>query len=215
MFRRRFNLRRILRRRPLRPEVKWLDNFNTQSTQGASITPNNTYQSTLTPGSIAQGVTKTTRVGNKVKYRYVKVNVTLTCLPGLTYTNYIARARLVIYSSRVDSAAVTAYQENNMTNDLKTGFVDTNLLHVYHDKEYTFGNFISATANLATGQTNCINLSRTIPFPRTVQFREGSNDIIDGRDRLYIACYNVVSDAVNPTAPLYIYHRARTTFVDA
>lgn len=214
-FSRRFSIRKTLRRRPLRPEVKWIDRANAQNSFGVAVDGGLVYSHIVTPPSITQGTNRDQRVGNNVKFRYVKLNVALTCYPELGSTNTITRVRMLLVSPTVDAASYDAYTTGGQMNtDLRVGFIDTNICHVYYDKEFEFGNFISITQYLSTGQRNSMNIARTIAFPRNVNFRAGTNDVTDAKDTLRLLVFNVTTD-VTRTQPVSVYCRARTTFTDA
>lgn len=214
--RRRFSIRRVLRRRPLRPEIKWITAFNTADTPGQEILPQTTQQWVVTPGEIAQGTGSDQRVGNKVKFRKVLFHVRISNLFRSNADNHISRARMILLTPRIDGPNLINYFSGANFNP-RVDFPDHNLMHIMYDKEINLNNMVTLSASVnvyaGAGERVSTQLQRVLPFPRTVEFRNGSNFIMDSKDAIY--CYIFNLNTTGSGSSLAVQWRSKTTYVDA
>lgn len=207
-------IRRGLARRPLRPEVKWIDQFNTMDAQGSTVDAGTSQQWIVTPGTIGTGPARDQRIGNKVKFRKCMIDIHIENRWRATSDTYITRIRVILVTPRIDAANFLLYLSNFNS---RTQSLDTNLVTIYHDKEYLLNNLVTAGVSpntyAGTGDRSALHLKKVIPFPRTVEFRDGTGAIQDSKDSIYLLVCN--ENTIVSGAGVGVQYRTKTTYVDA
>lgn len=205
-FRRRMG--RMMRRRNPRPEIKWLERFNTADTTGEIISPGQHVTFTLTPTVIGQGTGRNQRIGNIVKFRWCKFMLNVRSVLTQNVANQATRIRVLIISQRIDNTIFDNYLNNEFVP--RTNWIDTNLCHVHYDKEFTLTN-LTGVANYASGQLQALDFNKSIRFPRKVEFRTGNDGITDGRDQLRLIVCNM-NELLASNITYFV--KSKTTYID-
>lgn len=198
--RRRFNVRRMLRRRPLIPELKYSDYAH--PTRTIAVGTNIGYN--LTPLQIAQNSSSTGRVGQACKFRKVRMRLNfLTSVTPASDTSFLGRdnwLRIVIWAPRTNLAHAVTYMGGV---GIATN-IDWNVATVLVDKMVRLGartslvldntgTRIQTVANPGPASSRYL-FRKTLPFIRNVSFvtNQGSNnlDLDPVKDVLYINFIN-------------------------
>lgn len=215
-------MRRALRRRPLRPEVKYIDSIGLNQT----VASGQTSTFIITPQSMASGSAPGQRIGQEIKTRYVKIRHNFLA-PPITFTsglvatdNYV---RYVLWTPRVDSTVAINYMSGlgYLTN------IDFNVVTVVKDISFRMSrsnqpvfNSTGTTVNgyEPNGEHMTKLLRLTIPFPRTCKFAyiSGGDSFDVDKDVLYCSIKNNFGNGPSGSDPAVLNHayNTRLTYVD-
>lgn len=210
-------LRKMLRRRRNKPELKKLTVAKVyQMGSSARMTQR------LSPAIIEVGAGSDDRIGQEIKFMKVLWRGNMQCtypvLPVPITEVPTSLIRLIVWSPRIDFEEADTYFDAIELHEP----VDWNVATVYWDRVVQLGLTGTAVRNpdAATGpvQPYFFNGSPPVPprrpfkkifkFPRKIKFREG-NDSVSPQDSLYVTI-------INPE-PSYGFHcnsYVRTTFID-
>lgn len=191
-------LRKTLSRRPVKPEVKFVE----KAVSDTGITSTSWTTESLSSSSLSQGADVNTRIGNSVRLRYVTARLRyqggiMTPQTSIVFQRPTVSFRVLIWTPRVDFTLASAYVS-------AMGYLSTpdfNVLTVYRDFYINLAHanaqeVIASTGVISAYQTNGQsayqkNMKVTIPFPRNAKFVPstitGTNDFDVDKDVLYIS----------------------------
>lgn len=171
-----------LNRRYDKPEIKKIDNLVSVSSGSDLVNP--TVVKLCTPSTILQGTTASTRIGNRIRARFLKLRLQCTFFTTGT-DNKTSPFRVILYHPTVDQQ--TAY-------DYMKGL--SLLSHVDYDQVFVHKEFnfeLTARSNNTdeTGPVPWIWSGEvTIPWPRSIKFSTNSAGLGMEKDMLYVALHS-------------------------
>lgn len=208
--------RRFIRRRAIRPELKWASNsINATVGNQAGATNVNSYSFALTPQAIGQGTGIGDRIGNELNF--IKVDIRTTYVDDSTLTDgnrpahHSYLVRQVIWSPRVDIDLALAYM-----NDINSySNIDFNNATILSDTTFTMSPRIEGVAGVVVGQATNPSLklvTRKVKFPRKVKFSNNTLTTVD--EEKYTLYMTIVCDTV-AQAGVHHYTEAKTWYFDS
>lgn len=209
LFRRRFRMAKAMRRRGGKPEMKflWLNQGPVDCDAG-TVTFN-----TITPANVLKGPDAFQRIGSRIKYMRVSVNVHIMIDPSATASTFLQYVRLMFLVPRCDTATMVTYLNNT---NYETQYLDPNVVGILHDRTYIISNPVPnalGAVGVVSGNRAGVNIDKHFKFPRTVTFRQGSDDVIDPKDHIYIVLYNQNGNVLTG-ADVVLQWRSKVSFVD-
>lgn len=200
-----FRRRRYMRmfRKTGKPEVKWVNFFNSVVTNSGTAN-----SQLLTPETMAQGTTQSTRIGNKIKFLSFQYHMEILADTIGTYTLPVSLVRVIIWTPKLTASSVQA----NMETLSNAQFVDSNIAHTYVDRSFNLYqiNFTGTNTEPTASDMYTKRIKGFIRFPRTVDFIQGSTSVLDFKDQIYVT--TIVTSTGGPQVINRI--RTRTKFVD-
>jgi hypothetical protein len=211
-------IRRSLRRRPVIPEVKFIDLVQT-TTPVPGVT---TGTGALSPTQLNQGPGVSNRIGESIKCRKLFVHYQIQGPLTNTVTNaqpdgYV---RIILWTPRIDYSNAASYINTLSFRDI----LDFNVLTIHKDIYLHLGCSYSATYASGSANTTSVptgspiatlkHLTWTIPFPRNAKFPPAiltsvQNQFDIDKDVMYITHMN------NFAFPINFSYTTRLTYVDA
>lgn len=201
--------RRALSRRPVRPEVKYI-NSNTNN----ALATNGIVSITASATSIGSGVGANQKIGQEIRIRRVKVRMQLTNNSGQTGVTapirHTGKVRFIFWTPRINYEQAAAYM--NGISMLSIPDWNTVTVHVdrtitlapsYLDQEVGVNGVISAGGAAPYEYI----FMKTFPFPRRAKFGGGLSELHPDKDVLY--CTIINGDLATAYAIV-----SKTTYVD-
>lgn len=206
--------RRFINRQALKPELKHVVQSGNQLVGYGGTGVGTNYATSLTPITLAQGVTTATRIGNMIKY--VKVDLRMVFYDNSGNTGATAPdwssflVRYVIWTPRSSTSDANAY----VTNITMNSVLDFDALTVYKDVTFSL-----APAFIDVGSTSQVNtgarcqkvINHKIMFPRKVHFSATNTDLDPSKDIMNI----VVIPQNNAGIGFYFNFSCKTWYFDA
>ncbi|QDJ95222.1 capsid protein [Capybara virus 8_cap1_36] len=207
-------IRKALRRRPRKPEVKFA-NKDVTFTLGSTALKNTIA---ISPDILARGTSVNDRVGSSVMLRYVKIRWFLSMAEEAIPANETSNnfVRVIFWTPRVDKDTAQTYIDNGAVTFLTT--FDHNVLTVHKDYTTTLGWRWRDTATNTFG-TDAVRSDRifrtTVPFPRHAKFTSVGteteiNTLDEDKDVLYCTVFRASS-----TKNIVFAAQSHTTYTDA
>lgn len=216
-------IRRNLARRPVRPEIKYID-----YTVASALLPSlGNFTSNFTPASMQQGSDEYQRIGNQVKFRWMKSSLYLigpSTSTGGTFIEPDDFVRIILWSPRVDYSL--AYSHMTGIGQLQipdyntvTVFKDFNV-HLTRANQPVLNSSGTLTGLNPNGSSQRKIIKFSIPFPRVVRFPpssiSGSTALDPEKDVIYITMYSNFGNGSTGTDPATVQYRwyTRVTYTD-
>ncbi|UOK21033.1 capsid protein [Chifec virus UA13_133] len=215
-------IRKCLRRRALRPEVKYLDySANVSVGFGANAT------GSVTVSSMALGTGEGNRLAEEIMIRKVfgYIEVAGPTGSGSSNSNFPIESdnyvRIILWSPRVNFTLSNSYMSNLAYKDI----IDWNVVTVHKDRhvhvgsrfQVEYGSTGGTISNVTASGAAVPGLQRiniAMPFPRRARFApaslSGSTALDADKDVLYATYINNFS-----TLPITINSNMRITYTDA
>lgn len=217
-FGRKRRMMRMMRRKRMKPELKFIQVpvYGNQAVPVAAGSPG-IIQSVVTPLTITQGAGLQNRIGASLKFLRCQIRMTLEALfvvPRGNDAQPILFCRVLILQSRLNEVDLTNYLLS--LNSLLIP-IDYNVATVFYDRMHRLtsaaafdssGGQPFSTGDGATPGKKYIK--KIVKFPRRVNFAPGVNDVNDPSDRLRIVFMN---DSLNKQVSVSVI--SRTTFIDS
>lgn len=198
----RFSMRKAMRIRASRPEIKyWNDNVD------VVLAANTFAKLELTPEQLAQGVSNNQRIGVSVKFRNLKFEC--NCFPQSSpqtsnATLYNFPVRVCIVKRRItDDTDWDAYIADALNNNR---FFQGNFAKVLYDKTNMLYNPFRTNAGAVQSS---FRIAKNIKIPQNVAYST-SGDMSDYKDMYYALFHNYA-----PQNMTLVFHtRTRVSYID-
>lgn len=166
-------IKRVVRRMS---EIKYSFAFNAAGQDAA--TP---FIADITP-TFPQGVTKNTRIGNAIKYKFLQFRATLVSLPGAVPLDQIL-VRSIIFQTRLPLSVVPATTDILDANNILSSIRNTNV-RIIQDKSFWLG--LEGPLNIESGHTSAKTIKKKARINNNVNFSAAA-DVLprDPKDRYY------------------------------
>lgn len=199
---RRFNIRKVMRIRASRPEIKYWNN------SGTFIVASNAYGTwELVPEQLTQGVSNNQRIGVAIKTRWLKLEV--TCMQesgtaGASTALISFPLRVLVVKRRItDDTDWAAYLNTQMT---QKNFLQGNFAGVAYDVTKVIQNAYRATA-----VQNYIHIKKNIRIPMNIAY-SASGDMSDYKDMYYLVIAN--DSPAGNNMNMVINVKVRVSYID-
>lgn len=199
---RRFNIRKVMRIRASRPEIKYWNNSGNMTVSSNSY---GTWE--LIPEQLTQGVSNNQRIGAAIKTRNLKLEVTSmqeSGTGGASVQLISFPVRYMVVKRRItDDTDWAAYLNNEMT---AKNFLQGNFAGVMYDVTKIINNSYRNTA-----VQNYIHIKKVFKIPMNIAYSQGG-DMSDYKDMIYF----VVANDAPPTSNMNIVTnlKVRVSYID-
>lgn len=201
---RRSKIRRMMRRRTPKPELKFVITYNTNYPAFDPVTSATRFLAVCTPVGIANGTGVNQRIGLEVKS--LRLTLRLEILPnwGVTAPQAVM-FRVVIFWGKFIQADVLA--DLAAVNDLD--FYPKGYYRMF-DKAILLTNPGGTGIGGPSGQS-FINMNKYFKFPRKMVFRPATTDIVEDENKVYI---HVVPTQGTLNLSYAVKWTSKLTFID-
>lgn len=179
---RRVKMYRRMFKKTGKPEIKWLNLNASMVTAVSGVNTNKVTPTTIPPGS-----GQSERIGNKIKTLSLSVYFEVNSDTVGTYALPVSKVRVILWSPKLSDGPVTVQIQTYNNAD----FVDPNIAHVHLDTNFNIYqiNQGSATFDPTSGESYTKRFRKFIRFPRTIDFINGNNNILDFKDMIFLTVF--------------------------
>lgn len=151
----------------------------------------------ITP-TFAQGTTKQTRIGDKIRYKFMQFRSTLACFYNGNIAQPVLRVRVIGFWTRINLPAVPGLLDILDANNVLSSIRNT-AVRVWMDKTYLMAKYADAdyqqdntwNPSLAPGMPFMVKMKKKFRVKNNVAFRNAANTLPeDPKDNAYIIFFS-------------------------